>query len=183
MKKGFKLLGLSALVVLVVAVIAGVALAQGPVDEDGDGVVRGRRYSQDGGTGWSGRGGRLSQEDDMPCGDFVDEDGDGVCDSFVDEDGDGVCDSFVDEDGDGVCDLGGGAGGGMMSGGRLNQDGDMPCGRFVDEDGDGVCDEFVDEDGDGVCDNLDPDLARPFVGRGGPGGMGRGRMSGGQRRP
>ena len=156
MKKGFKLLGLSALVVLVVAVIAGVALAQGPVDEDGDGVVRGWRLNQDG---------------DMPCGDFVDEDGDGVCDSFV------------DEDGDGVCDLGGGAGGGMMSGGRLNQDGDMPCGRFVDEDGDGVCDEFVDEDGDGVCDNLDPDLARPFAGRSGPGGMGRGRMSGGQRRP
>jgi len=146
MKKGFKLLGLSALVVLVIAVIAGVALAQGPVDEDG-------------GTARSGRGRRLGQEGDMPCGDTA------------------------DEDGDGVCDLGGGAGRGMMRDGRFGQDGDMPCGRFVDEDGAGVCDGFVDEDGDGVCDSLDPDLARPFAGRGGPGGMGRGRMSGGQRRP
>ena len=70
-----------------------------------------------------------------------------------------------------------------MRGWRSSQDGDMPCGRFVDGYSNGACDDSVDEDGNGVCDNLDTDLVRPFAGRGGPGGMGRGRMSGGQRRP
>ena len=109
MNKWVKWIGLAVVFVLSIVAVTGVVLAQGPVDEDGDGVcdqcgqaigeglMRGWHFDQDG-TSWIGRGGR------MHGGTFVDEDGDGVCDSFVDEDGDGVCDNFVDEDGDGVCD-------------------------------------------------------------------------------
>jgi hypothetical protein len=85
-----------AVVVLLLAALPGMALAQGPepgtppggqgagfVDEDGDGVCD---LMGSGGRGQFGRrmGGGPG---------FVDENGDGVCDNFVDEDGDGVCDN------------------------------------------------------------------------------------------
>ncbi len=88
---------------MLLAVVAGAALAAGPHNgnRDGDGV---RDLVSDGDS--------LGSE--MAYG-FVDEDNDGVNDrylseaQFVDEDGDGVCDlgdsEFVDDDGDGVCDL------------------------------------------------------------------------------
>jgi hypothetical protein len=103
MKKWIKIVSVLAVVLLSLSVIAGVALAQGPVDEDGDGVcdvcgqasgeglARGWQFNQDGDARGSGTGWRANGE--QPCDDFVDEDGDGVCDDFVDEDGDGVCDN------------------------------------------------------------------------------------------
>ena len=73
---------MSLVVVLVLSAIAGVALAQGPVDENDDGVcdVCGEQVGDGlmlGPRNWQG----------------VDADGDGVCDNFVDEDGDGLCDN------------------------------------------------------------------------------------------
>ncbi len=102
-------------VIAVVALVAGItlvpmALAQGPMDGYGPGMM--------GNDGKFGPG-------------FVDEDGDSVCDNFVDEDGDGVCDhagegnrgpGFVDEDGDGVCDhAGSGRQNGRRGGGRMGR--------------------------------------------------------------
>jgi len=113
MKKWVKIVNVLAVVALSLSVIAGVALAQGPVDEDGDGVCD--VCDQPVGDGWRANG-------EQPCDDFVDEDGDGICDLCgaemrgprYNQDGepwqpggpqDGqVCDDFVDEDGDGVCD-------------------------------------------------------------------------------
>ena len=118
MKKWLKIASGLVVAVVLTAVFAGAALAQGPV-ADGDGIP-----ALDG----SGFGRRYG---------FVDEDGDGVNDrsadgEFVDEDGDGLCDTpreepygrgygFVDEDSDGVNDR-------------------SAEGEFVDEDGDGLCD-------------------------------------------
>ena len=161
MKKWFKLLGVSAVVVLVIAAIAGVAVAQGPLDEDGDGVcdvcgeqagegvMRGWRYNQGGETEWSGRRG--------PAG------------------GEIPCDEFVDEDGDGVCDLCGGAEGAPMRGPGTDQR-VQPQWQVhgPSANGEQVCDDFVDEDGDGVCDNHAEIPLRPFTGRGGQGRMGGG---------
>jgi hypothetical protein len=120
-----------------VVALAGVALAQGPVDEDGDGIcdvcggsvgegaMRGPWFNRDGEAPWQGRG----------------------SDQFVDEDGDGVCD---------VC--GGSVGEGTMRGPWFNWDGEAPWqGRESDQ--------FVDEDGDGVCDNHPEDA--PYAGQGG----------------
>jgi len=84
--KLIKVLSSMAAATLLVATLAGVALAQGP-DGDGDGV---RDL-----TG-TGRG---------PAWGFVDEDGDGINDRYSE---DCPCSTFVDEDGDGVCDLCGG---------------------------------------------------------------------------
>jgi len=121
MIKWLKWIGVLTVVTLSIAAVTGVALAQGPVDEDGDGqcdicgqeagqgLMHGWRYHQNGQQ--TGRG---PYGDAQNCPNFVDENNDGVCDNFVDEDGDGVCDNhagrgqgsnFVDEDGDGVCDL------------------------------------------------------------------------------
>ena len=181
MKKWFKVLGMSLAAVLVLSAIAGVALAQGPVDENddglcdecgeelGDGLMRGR-------SGQDARGSQGARSEqhwgEMPCDDFVDEDGDGVCDE---------CGMAYE---------------GEQRGPRYGQNGDpRGVGRgeayresFVDEDGDGVCDDFVDEDGDGLCDNEGQYVERSFGGRDGNGGRGnwdqtQGQGSRGRNRP
>lgn len=103
MKKLTKVLGGTVAALILLAVVAGAALAAGPHngDRDGDGV---RDLVSDGESFGQG----------VSYG-FVDEDNDGVNDrylsepQFVDEDNDGICDldqsQFVDEDGDGICDL------------------------------------------------------------------------------
>ncbi len=180
MKKWFKVLGMSLAVVLVLSAIAGVALAQGPVDENGDGLcdecgeqvgdglMRGPQYSQNADAQNLGRGSAF---------------GAGYRDSFVDEDGDGVCDDFVDVDGDGICDDCG-----MQHSPRYTRNGDpQGLGRgeayrdsSVDGNGDGVCDDFVDEDGDGLCDNEGQYAERSLGGRDGNGGRGNWSQSQGQ---
>jgi hypothetical protein len=141
--KGWKIAVGAVVGLLLVAVVAGVALAQGPDAGDGERDLVG------GGLGL-GRGNAYG---------FVDEDGDGINDRYADRE-------FVDEDGDGVCDVCGGEPGayaGQGYGRWMNetQSGMRGAGRgygFVDEDGDGINDRygtnpaFVDEDGDGVCD-------------------------------
>jgi hypothetical protein len=142
MRKGFKILGVLAVVVVGIAVFAGIALAQGPddgsvpptgpVDQDGDGIcdvcgqeigdglMRGWRFNQDGDATQF----RQGPPADRP---------------FVDENGDGICDNCGQQLGDG-----------LMRGWRFNQDGDAaqlrqgpPADRpFVDADGDGVCDNY-----------------------------------------
>ena len=82
--KWTKVFSSMAVATLLVAALAGVALAQGP-DEDGTRDLIGERR----GPAWG----------------FVDEDGDGINDRY---NGDCACSTFVDEDGDGVCDLCGG---------------------------------------------------------------------------
>jgi hypothetical protein len=179
------MVGMSFAVVLVLSAIAGVALAQGPVDENGDGLcdecgeqvgdglMLGPRYSQNADPQNLGRGSAF---------------GDGYRDSFVDEDGDGVCDDFVDVDGDGICDECGMAYAGEPRGPQYVQNGDpQGLGRnqayrdsFVDENGDGVCDDFVDEDGDGLCDNEGQYAERSLGGRDGNGGLGNWNRSQGQ---
>lgn len=158
MNKWIKISGIAIVAVLVLTMlVGGVALAQGPVDEDNDGVcdICGQEIGSGSMHGWqyhqnnqrSGRGNAGARGD-----------------TFVDENGDGVCDNFVDEDGDGICDLHG-----------------ENCANFVDEDGDGICDNragrgqeqgynWVDEDGDGICDMHDQ--------AGQPGSGGRGMMRG-----
>jgi hypothetical protein len=93
-----KWLVLSIVLVALVALLAPMALAQGPMDGS-FGTGRTPMMAGPGGQGY-GPG-------------YVDQNGDGVCDNFVDENGDGVCDNagtgghgpgFTDEDGDGVCD-------------------------------------------------------------------------------
>lgn len=152
MIKWLKWIGVLAVVILGIAAVTGVALAQGPVDEDGDGQCD--ICGQEAGQGWM-HGWRYHQNGQQtgrgPYGDAQN------CPHFVDENNDGVCDNFIDEDGDGVCDNHAGRGQGQGS-------------NFVDEDGDGVCDNFVDEDGDGVCD------LRNQAGQ--PGSGGRGMMGG-----
>jgi hypothetical protein len=194
--KKFKMLAMSLAVVLVLSAIAGVAMAQGPVDENDDGVcdVCGEQVGDGlmiGPRNWQG----VDADGDGVCDDFVDEDGDGLCDNeglyaersfggrssgyrtnLVDENGDGVCDSFVDEDGDGVCDDCGMAYTGEQLGPRYGQNdgayGEGYRANMVDENGDGVCDDFVDEDGDGLCDNDGQYAQRSISGRGGMGGRG-----------
>lgn len=115
MNKWIKISGIALVAALALTLlVGGVVLAQGPVDEDGDGVcdVCGREAGSGLMHGW-----RYHQGDQRAGqGAFVDENGDGICDNFVDEDGDGVCDNragqgqgqgynWVDEDGDGVCDM------------------------------------------------------------------------------
>jgi hypothetical protein len=97
MRKGLKILGVLAVVVVGIAVFAGIALAQGPddgsvpptgpVDQDGDGIcdicgqeigdglMRGWRFNQDGDATQL----RQGPPADRP---FVDADGDGVCDNY-----------------------------------------------------------------------------------------------------
>jgi hypothetical protein len=153
MKKWIKIVSVLAVVALGLSVVAGVVLAQGPVDEDsdgvcdvcgqasGEGVMRGWQLNQGSDVSGSGAGWRANGE--QPCDDFVDEDGDGICD---------------------LC-------GAEMRGPRYNQDGEQWQPRGP-QDGQ-VCDDFVDEDGDGVCDNHDEVESRQ-TGRGGRGGAGGG---------
>jgi hypothetical protein len=168
-KKWFKFLGVSTVVVLAVAVIAGVALAQGPVNEDGDGVcdscgeqtgdglMRGWRFSQNDETEWSGQGWGAA--------------------------GEVACDEFIDEDGDGVCDLCGATEDTLMRGQGMAQSGEVQRqGRGPSANGEQLCDDFVDEDGDGVCDDHSENLVRTFAGRGGRGRVDGGQMQDGQGR-
>jgi hypothetical protein len=169
--KWLKFVGVFAVVGLVMAVIAGVA--QGPVDEDGDGacdlcgeqvsegVMRGWRFNQNVEAQMEGRG-PFADDNEMPCDDYVDEDGDGVCD---------LCGEQV--------------GGSVMRGWRFSQSNKAQLesrGPFAE--GEGMpCDDYVDEDGDGVCDNHDDAIVQPNDGRGTRGGMRGGRMQDGQGRP
>jgi hypothetical protein len=106
MKKVIKVLSGTVVALILLAVVAGTALAAGPHygSRDGNGVRD-----------------LVNKVDSLGFGmalGFVDEDSDGVNDrylsepQFVDEDGDDLCDlgesEFVDEDGDGLCDLHGG---------------------------------------------------------------------------
>lgn len=161
MNKWFKTLGMSLAVVLVLSVIAGVSLAQGPVDDNGDGLcdecgeelgdglMLGPRYGQSADPQGVGRG-------------------EAHRDSFVDEDGDGVCDDFVDVDGDGVCDECGMAYAGEERGPRYVQNGD-PQGLGRDS-----------ANGDGLCDNEGRYAERSLGGRDGSGGRGNWNQSQGQ---
>ena len=105
------------------ALIAGIALAQGP-DGDRDGV-----RDLDGPGQGLGRGHAYG---------FVDENGDGVNDRFVPP-----TRGFVDADGDGQCDnagLGLGLGRNAQGAGMGRQGSGMRGANFIDENGDGVCD-------------------------------------------
>jgi len=95
MNKWFKIAGVVGVVILVASLVAGVAWAQGPADEDGDG--RRDVCGEELGDGLSGRwrdrlddvmpsqGRGPGADDDMPCDEYVDEDGDGVCDLHGEE--------------------------------------------------------------------------------------------------
>jgi len=121
--KRFSIFSLAMVLALsLTALIAGVALAQGP-DGDRDGV-----RDLDGPGQGLGRGHAYG---------FVDENGDGVNDHFVDADGDGQCDNAGVRLGFGrnAQDAQRGQGAGM---GRHGSG--MRGANFVDENGDGVCD-------------------------------------------
>ena len=177
MNKWLRIGVVGVVVALGVVALSGIALAQGPRDDEGtcdtcgeemgEGFGRGRQFDLEDGT--QGRG--WNKEGELPCDDFVDEDDDGVCD---------LCGAKSGEQ--------------MMHGWRYSQDSDAQgqgrgeskdgkalCDDFVDEDGDGVCDSFVDKDGDGTCDNHDGDT--PSAGGDGYGARGsqqsdEGRMGG-----
>ncbi len=123
MNKWLKISGIVLVAVLALgALLGGAALAQGPVDEDGDGVcdVCGQQAGDGFKHGWQHRQSNQS----AGC------DGTGTCgDGFVDENGDGVCDRFVDEDGDGVCDhhLADGQGQGNQNGCGMHSQGRQPA--------------------------------------------------------
>jgi hypothetical protein len=165
MNKWFKIAGVVGVAVLVASLVAGVAWAQGPADEDGDGRcdVCGEELG-DGLFGrwrdrledimpWRGRG--PGADDDVPCEEYVDEDGDGVCDLHEERfDGDVMPRWRGDPDA-----------APQWQGRGPGADGDMPRDEFVDEDGDGLCDEHREQLGE-----------RPFAGRMRPGTSGRGRM-------
>ena len=165
MNKWFKIAGVVGVVALVVSLVAGVALAQGPADEDGDGQcdvcgeelgdgVFGRwRDRLDDIMPWRGRG--PGADDDMPCDEVVDEDGDGVCDLHEERFDDAVMPHWWG-DSDAAP---------QWQGRGPGADDDMPCDEYVDEDGDGVCDLHGEELG-----------TRPFAGHMRPGTSGRGRM-------
>ncbi len=153
MNKWIKWISLAVVLVLSVAAVTGAALAQGPVDEDGDGVcdecgravgeglMRGRRFSD--GETWMGYGRQMNG-----CS-FVDEDGDGVCDD---------CDAWAGQSR------------------RFNQDGELLRSRKMT--GEAGCENFVDEDGDGVCDNCQNGTGAQTGQRlGGRGAAGRGRSN------
>jgi hypothetical protein len=141
MKKWFAVLGSVVGVLLLTALVAGTAFAQGPVARgDGERDLSGEGYGRGRGAGYG----------------FVDQDRDGVNDRTASNP------EFVDEDGDGLCDVCGG----LPGEGEKQENGQ---GRgfgygFADEDGargqrgaslnhrDGANPEFVDEDGDGLCD-------------------------------
>ncbi len=169
MNKWFKILGISVMVALIVSAIAGVALAQGPIDEDGDGLcdVCGEETGDGLGRGWrSSTEGQTDEtrvwrnNDQMPCDDFVDEDGDGVCD---------LCGEKL---------------GSEVRNRQFSQTGEPQWqDRGPLAEGEQACDDFVDEDGDGVCDNHDENVREPLSGYPGRGGMGRGRGTYGPSRP
>ena len=157
MKKWYVILGSLVGVLLLTALVAGTAFAQGPVARgDGERDLNGEGYGRGRGAGYG----------------FVDQDHDEVNDRYASNP------EFVDEDGDGVCDVCGG----LPGEGEKHENGQ---GRgfgygFVDEDGArgqrgagmneryGTHPEFVDEDGDGLCDTHG--VAR---GEGTPQGYGR----------
>jgi len=103
MKKWTKILGVLIVAALGIAALAGVAMAQGPQDADGDGLcdecgaetgglMQGWRFDgEERGRGQSqgaqpGRGGPDAGQGQIGGGASV-------CDDWIDEDGDGVCDN------------------------------------------------------------------------------------------
>ena len=128
MKKWFKLVGVLGVVVVVASLIAGVAWAQGPVDEDGDGrcdvcgeEVGDRplwrwRDDPDAAPQWRGRG----------------------LDGDEERLGNGMMPRWRD-DPDAAS---------QWRGRGLGAGGDMPRDRFIDEDGDGVCDLYGEQLGE-----------------------------------
>jgi len=161
MNKWLKIGAVVVVALLGVVAITGIVLAQGPKDSDGTcgeeigtGYQRGRQFELADGTQGTGRG--WNQEGELPCDDFVDEDGDGICD---------LCGAELGEQ--------------MMHGWRYNSDSDVQGqGRGWSENGEAACDDFVDEDGDGVCDSHDGDT--PSVGASGYGARGSQMADGGQ---
>ena len=172
MNKWLKIGAIVVVVALGIVALSGIALAQGPKDNEGtcdtcgeemgEGYGRGRSFDTEDGT----RGRGWNKEGEASRDDFVDEDGDGECD---------LCDGESGEQ--------------MMRGRRYSQDSDAQgqgrgrgeddkalCDDFVDEDGDGVCDNFVDEDGDGLCDNHDEQALGAGAGYGARGDRMGGRM-------
>ena len=85
MKKLTKVFGSMMVVVLLLALFAGAALASGPRDGEGDSV-----------RDLTGSGEFMGRQ---AARNFVDEDGDGVNDNYLSDP------QFVDQDGDGACDL------------------------------------------------------------------------------
>ena len=153
MNKWLKIGAIVVVVALGIAALGGIALAQGPKDDEGtcdtcgeemgEGYRRGRSSDLEDGT----RGRGWDKESKASRDDCVDEDGDGECDLCDGESGEQKMHSWrYDRDGD------------AQGQGRERSEGDKSlCDDFVDEDADGLCDNFVDEDGDGICDEDDED--------------------------
>jgi hypothetical protein len=165
MKKWLKIAGVVGVVALIASLLAGVAWAQGPVDEDGDGACDASGQTLGDGflarwrdrlmdlLPWRGRG--AAAGDGTPCEAYVDEDGDGVCDLYEERWGDGAMPRWGTDPETAPQWQGRGPGAGS----------EAPGGRIVDEDGDGVCDLH----GETLAN-------RPYGGRMGAGSGGRGRM-------
>ncbi len=174
MKKGFKILGSLVSAALLATVVVGAVFAQGPV-EDGDGVrdLDGDGFGQGRGAmalanGFVDEDGDGVNDRYLSAPEFVDEDGDGICDVCGDVPGEGndqengygrgnvgPANGFVDENGDGVND----------------RYGSNP--EFVDEDGDGVCDTHGVAPGEGLEQGYgrgfrvnDDEQGTPIAGRG-----------------